>query len=194
MTKVKSQRNEKVEWKQVLCWVKSKITKELWRFPTHEFQDLVQESWIVFDRVVRTYPDDSAKSLVGKFRISVVNRFHRIADKQRVAQCEESFITGRRAENRDYDSGNGGLFEYEPPESYIVWREVELRHDIEAAAPGIRRILEHSNWHEGVNKRRACLNLWGKPEKKEDLLRRLARVPKKSKRYDICAELQLLTG
>ncbi|MCK5235424.1 MAG: hypothetical protein KAR06_00450 [Deltaproteobacteria bacterium] len=77
----------KIEWTDSVFenYAKKYIARNLWKYQRmgYEFEDLLQESWIAFDKCLDTYGDsiDEQKHLMSLFKMTLHNLFYDIAKK-----------------------------------------------------------------------------------------------------------------
>ncbi len=61
-------------------WTRQFIGKNLWRTKSqHDFEDLMNEAWIVFDKVSKKYADCTEKHLMALYKRALSNRIHDLA-------------------------------------------------------------------------------------------------------------------
>lgn len=168
-----------LEWdRTIIAYVKRQAHRILWACPVYETEDLVQEGWLVFDRLSKSHGREQLVERHGEiddrgcraawmalFKVALRNRYSNIvrsAARRITIDPEE----GRR-----------------PTHSFMqrTWwcsgsrstRAVEIACDLEHA-PGIRRILESASWDDGVARIREPRKLRnGGTETRADVLQRL---------------------
>ncbi len=72
-----------------LAWASRYCSRQVWRLHNQfDLDDLLQEAWIVFDRVERKYTDVTDRQLMALYKISMVNHIHSLARKTRKLENE----------------------------------------------------------------------------------------------------------
>lgn len=157
-----------LDWdKSITSYVTRQAHRVLWSLPLHEIDDLVQEGWMVFDRLKKSHG-----------RAEMVKRHGELSD----AGCRAAFMALfktslrnhflnliRAASRRPHTIGIDG----NPFGAHAPYRAVEIACDLKRA-PAICHILEHANWDDGVARIRQPRRLEnGQLESRQDVLQRL---------------------
>lgn len=76
-------------------WTIRYISKNLWRMHgRYEFDDLMSEAWLVFDKVSRKYIDVSERHLMSLYSRSLANRLHDLARESTKADFVDTDWSG----------------------------------------------------------------------------------------------------
>lgn len=141
-------------------WASKWASKNLWRFPlwardsSDGIHDLLQETYIIFDRVCRKYLDDSVTDpghFFSLFRTAFVNCMHDEAKRQRRSSIVVPYGFDFRAGNVDPDDGGDSdtVLDVEAPPD-LAFQAVEFEEYLESLPEPVQRMywLSRRRWPE----------------------------------------------